>query len=65
MCTYVSEVRTAFRLGLEVQGFESFYALRRAMQEQRVALAARTDAWPTLRGEGGVRLSSPGRRSMI
>ncbi len=54
--TYVSEVRAAFRLGLKVHGFESFYALRRAVQEKRAKLEARAGVWPALRG---VRVSSP------
>ncbi len=56
--TYVSEVRAAFRLGLKVQSFESFYALHLAIQKKRAALEARagTGAWPALQG---VRISSP------
>ncbi len=58
--TYVSEIRAAFRLGLKVRTFESFYQLRRAIREKREQLEAEATvaakSWPALRG---VKVSSP------
>ena len=57
--TYVSEVRAAFRLGLRVQRFDSFYQLRAALRDKRERLEGKPAAirpWPTLRG---VNISSP------
>ncbi len=58
--TYVSEIRAAFRLGLKVRTFESFYQLRMAIREKREQLEAEANvaakSWPALRG---VKVSSP------
>jgi hypothetical protein len=58
--TYVSEVRAAIRLGLEIQRFESFYQLRTALRERREQHLAATVLEAGRRSAlRGVRLSSP------